>query len=129
VNPLIDSADRFETAYTEVVPQTAVGRRLTAGGQPTAGGGEPFAGSREPGGESDSGLVTLVGKIRRINLEGGFWGFTTRDGSRYDPLNLPPELQKEGQLVKLWVKVRSDVATTHMWGTPVHVVRYALPGR
>jgi hypothetical protein len=112
VNPLIDSADRFETAYTEVVPQPA---------------GIEKSSSVLPGGESDSGLVMLAGKIRRINIEGGFWGFTTDDGSRYDPLNLPPELQKDGQLVEIWVRVRRDVATTHMWGTPVHVVRYALP--
>lgn len=143
VNPLIDSADKFETVYTETVPRPMSGiEMLLKAATPETLRARP--GSPEPEGigdsvwvsssgnlllfsqPPDSELFEATGKIKRVTLEGGFWGFQADDRERYEPLNLPKALEQDGLEAKLWLKLRPDMMTTHMWGTPVLIARYAL---
>lgn len=85
-----------------------------------------------PGSPSDTAsahvaLDTIVGTIRRVELEGGFWGLFSDDGERYDPTgSLPPVLQKEGIRVRVVAARRAGVATFRMWGTMVDVRLYEV---
>jgi hypothetical protein len=74
-----------------------------------------------------AGTVEMTCVVQRVALEGGFWGLTGENAQNYDPLNLPEELQKAGLRVDFWLRMRKDIATTHMWGTPVQIVAYSIP--
>lgn len=71
---------------------------------------------------SDSrGMKT--GKITRVQIEGGFWGILGDDGTKYDPINLQEEYKKDGLPVRFEVKIREDLASFHMWGQIVEIVK------
>ncbi len=71
---------------------------------------------------SDSrGMKT--GKVTRVQIEGGFWGILGDDGTKYDPINLPEEYKKDGLPVRFEVKNREDMASFHMWGQIVEIVK------
>lgn len=55
-----------------------------------------------------------------IPLEGGFYGLLAEDGSKYLPLNLPVEFQKDGLQVKVEGELK-QVMTIQMWGTPLEI--------
>ena len=75
-----------------------------------------------PDSELDSsGMET--GKITRVQIEGGFWGILSDDGTKYDPIYLPDEFKIDGLQVKFKVKIRDDLAVFHMWGTIVEIVK------
>jgi hypothetical protein len=74
-----------------------------------------------------AGTVEMTAIVHHVGLEGGFWGLTGENGQNYDPLNLPEALQEAGLKVKFWLRMRKDIATTHMWGTPVQIVAYVIP--
>lgn len=67
--------------------------------------------------------ITFSGIVTYVDLEGGFWGFIADDGTKYLPVNLPPDpgLQ-EGQRVEV-TAVPVDVSTIQMWGTPIRVLQ------
>jgi len=74
-------------------------------------------------------LDTIVGTIRRVDLEGGFWGLFSDDGQRYDPTgSLPRAAQQEGVRVRVIAAKRTDIATFRMWGTVIDVVSYEQLG-
>lgn len=143
VNPLVDSADKFEVVYTETIPLPVSGIELLLKAA-TPETLRPRPGSPQPVGigESvwvsrsgdvllfsqppDSELLEVFGRVKWVTLEGGFWGFLADDREKYEPLNLPKALEKEGLAVKLWIRIRPDMVTAHMWGTPMLVARYAL---
>ena len=171
VNPMIDSAEKFVTVYTESLPPPETGLDAFLGilrsrestgrvdsAQPDSTGerqgldpSPASAGERKrpetprrsaAAGERvvtlrpdttepahDPGTVEMTGTIRHVGVEGGFWGITGDNGQKYDPLNLPEELQQAGLKLKFWVRIRKDIATTHMWGTPVQIVRYVVPAK
>jgi hypothetical protein len=73
------------------------------------------------------GTVEMVCLVHDVGIEGGFWGLTGENGQNYDPLNLPDSLKRAGLRVRFWLRMRKDIATTHMWGTPVQIVAYSMP--
>lgn len=47
-------------------------------------------------------VFSFSGSTVRFGQDGGYWGFIADDGSRYLPLNLPPEVMlSEGQRVEV----------------------------
>ncbi|MBI3945197.1 MAG: hypothetical protein HY321_04710 [Armatimonadetes bacterium] len=75
-----------------------------------------------PGGGS-SETVQATGTVQFVALEGGFYGIVAEDGTRYDPINLPPQFQRDGQRIRFEGKVRSDLAGIHMWGTLIEITQ------
>lgn len=67
--------------------------------------------------------VLKRGTVRFIDLEGGFYGIIGDDGKKYDPINLSREFQIDGLPVHFEAKVRDDVATIRMWGTPIEILK------
>lgn len=145
---MIDSGEKFTVVYTETVPtQTGLDAFLgilgskkdstdTAAAKDTTRGlatgqsavrSPQFAvpDTTEPA--YSPGTVEMICSVRYVGVEGGFWGLTGENGQNYDPLNLPDKLQYGGLRVRFWLRIRNDVATTHMWGVPVQVVAYSMP--
>jgi hypothetical protein len=63
-----------------------------------------------------------TGEVKYIDLEDGFYGIVSDDGKCYDPVNLPPEFQKDGLQVSFKMKILQDQVTFHMWGTLVEIL-------
>lgn len=76
-----------------------------------------------------AGTVEITGTVHYQGLEGGFWGITGDNGQNYEPLNLPDELKQAGIKVRLYVRIRKDIATVRMWGIPVQIVGYVTKSR
>lgn len=69
------------------------------------------------------GVISMTGTVRFVDLEGGFYGIVADDGNHYDPINLDKKFQVEGMRVRFEAKTRKDVATYHMWGTPIEIIK------
>lgn len=67
-------------------------------------------------------IVSAVGTVRYIDLEGGFYGIETDQGDKYLPQNLADEYQQDGMRVRFRAQIQEDVMTTQMWGQPVQVL-------
>lgn len=65
----------------------------------------------------------ISGTVRYLEVEGGFYGLISDDGTRYDPINLPAEYKKNGLRVKFAVREKKDVMSFHMWGKIVEVIK------
>jgi hypothetical protein len=67
--------------------------------------------------------VSGTGTIKFLYFEGGFYGIVGDDGKHYDPGSLDQEFQIDGLRVKFEAEPLNDMATIHMWGTPVSIIR------
>lgn len=76
----------------------------------------------EPGGTT----IRIVGTVRRVELEGGFFAIAGNDGVSYDPTNLPAQFRKDGLAVEADARRRDDVAGIHMAGPIVELLRIRL---
>jgi len=70
---------------------------------------------------TEEGVVTDTGTVTYIDLEGGFYGIITEDGTRYLPQNLDPAFAQDGLAVRFTLRP-VDVATIQQWGTPVEII-------
>lgn len=64
-----------------------------------------------------------TGTILHIPIEGGFYGLLADDGTKYDPVNLPEEYKQSGLRVKFMANQKKGIASIHMWGTIVEIVK------
>ena len=80
--------------------------------------GGSSAGDRQ--GDLKGTLVT--GTVRRIDLEGGFYGIETDDGAKLDPVDLPAEFQQDGLRVRARVEELKDRVSFRMWGSLVRIL-------
>jgi hypothetical protein len=74
-------------------------------------------------GEEKGGLITVTGTITYIDLEGGFYGIIADSGERYFPLNLDQQYKVRDLKVRIEGKIRRNVMTTTMWGTPFEILK------
>ena len=79
-------------------------------------------------GEMGEGIFEMYGTVKYIGLEGGFYGIIGDDGGRYQPLNLPEEYRVDGLRIWFKAKIREDVATIYMWGTPIEILEVKALG-
>ena len=71
------------------------------------------------------GLVSGVGTITFLDLEGGFYGLVADDGAKYDPLNLDEAFRQDGLRVRFRARLRTGVMTIRQWGKPVEIQEIA----
>jgi len=64
-----------------------------------------------------------TGTIKYLSMEGGFYGISGDDNKNYDPINLPKEFQKDGLRIRFKAKIRSDMASYHMWGMLIELIK------
>lgn len=74
-------------------------------------------------------VISGIGIIRFINLEGGFYGIITTSGEQYLPLNLPAGFRGDGIGVTFLALEEEGVATIFMWGTPVRIISMVRSGQ
>lgn len=77
--------------------------------------------------ESDDGpdpanIVSGVGTIVYVDLEGGFYGLVAEDGTKYNPLNLEEAFKQDSLRVRFRGEKKTDVMTTRMWGTNLQIL-------
>ncbi len=63
----------------------------------------------------------IVGTVKYIDLEGGFYGIEDENGENYYPINLRDEYKEDGLRILFEYKVRTDIMTTVMWGKTVEI--------
>lgn len=73
--------------------------------------------------KNEENIVAETGTVVFLDFEGGFYGIIGDGGERYDSLNLDQEFEVDGLRVYFEAKILHDVATFHMWGTPVSLVK------
>jgi len=67
-------------------------------------------------------VISKVGTIKYIPLAGGFYGIVTDDGGHFFPLNLREDLKVDGVRVKFKARIKRDIVTIFMWGTPIEII-------
>ncbi|MBN1166393.1 MAG: cache domain-containing protein [Methanospirillaceae archaeon] len=70
----------------------------------------------------ESPEVSLTGQVVREDIEGGFFGIVTPDGTRYLPLNLPEIYQFPNLTIDVTGAAAPDVISVQMWGEPVTIL-------
>lgn len=65
--------------------------------------------------------IEAKGKVMFFNLEGGFYGIITENGSQYTPLNLKDEFKQDNLKVYFRGILRPDVVTTYNWGESIQL--------
>lgn len=63
-----------------------------------------------------------TGEIKYNDFEGGFYGIVADDGEKYDPINLPIDLELDGIRVKYTLKTLENQSSIHMWGIVVEII-------
>jgi hypothetical protein len=87
------------------------------------GGGDDWVTPPASSAETVGSSITIVGVVRRVPLEGGFFAIVGSDGVSYDPTNLPAEFQRDGLAVEAVARRRPDKLGIHQAGPIVELVR------
>ena len=66
-----------------------------------------------------------LGRVKFLNLEGGFYGIITDSGRKLLPMNMAKEFAQNGAIVRVKGKVK-DVMTIQQWGTPFMITDIEL---
>jgi hypothetical protein len=69
------------------------------------------------------GSLHIVGVVKRIELEGGFYAILGDDGVTYDPINLPADFQTDGLAVEADARKRTDLLGIHQAGPIIELDR------
>lgn len=67
-------------------------------------------------------VIEAEGTIRYVDLEGGFYGIETLNGTHYLPLDLPENYRIDGLLVSFTARTSPGTPTIQMWGIPVTIL-------
>ena len=70
----------------------------------------------------DQDIVSGVGHVAFLDLEGGFYAIVSDEGVTYDPRSLPDGFKIDGLRVRFTVRIMSGWATAHQHGTLVEVL-------
>tara|TARA_B100001123_G_scaffold451006_1_gene625908 strand:- start:5005 stop:5475 length:471 start_codon:yes stop_codon:yes gene_type:complete len=79
---------------------------------------EPVA-PAEPEPES----LTILGFIKYVELEGGFFGIMTEDGAKYFPEYLEPDFKQDGLNVRVVALPQEQILGIQMWGMPIKILK------
>ena len=67
--------------------------------------------------------LTILGFIKYVELEGGFFGIMTEDGHKYFPEYLEPDFKQDGLNVRVVAQPQEQILGIQMWGTPIEILR------
>ena len=73
-------------------------------------------------GPAPEDVVSAVGVVTYVDLEGGFYGLVVGDSTRYNPTNLAAEFEEDGLRVRFRGVLQRDAMTTQMWGAPLEIL-------
>lgn len=91
-------------------------------------GSEDVPVEEEPPPEPEE-VISAVGMVRYVDLEGGFYGIVAEQGvgsaneggTQYLPLNLGEAYRQDGLRVRFRAVPIDTVATIQMWGHPIEI--------
>ncbi len=63
----------------------------------------------------------LSGKVVQLPFGPGGWGIISDDGRKFEPVNLPPDFEKHGLLIRFPLEPHPPSASVNMWGEPVRL--------
>ena len=63
--------------------------------------------------------MKITGTVVFQHLFGGFWSIIGSDGRKFRPVNMPPEISKEGLSVEVEAQQAQETVSIFMWGTPI----------
>ncbi|UUX91450.1 YgdI/YgdR family lipoprotein [Methanoplanus endosymbiosus] len=66
--------------------------------------------------------INTDGTVTYVDLEGGFYGIISNDGTKYYPLNLGEDIKKDGLKVRFLADTKDDIMTVQQWGIPVEII-------
>ena len=70
----------------------------------------------------DNSELRLTGRIVYQQMEGGFYSFISKDGSKYTPIKLPKEHKRNGLEVEIEARPLYDLMTTSQFGTAIEII-------
>lgn len=78
--------------------------------------------SNQDAGHSSLMPFSGTGTVTYIDLEGGFYGIITDEGTQLRPTSLPAEFRVDGQRVRFTAQTVGEQAGIFMWGRPVKLI-------
>ena len=66
--------------------------------------------------------ITIVGTIQSVELEGGFFGIVTEEGTKYFPQYLAPDFKVDGLPVRVDAMPEEQAIGIQMWGVPIRII-------
>ena len=85
------------------------------------GGGPPTGGVSRAGAAPAQVELVFTGTVRRVAVEGGFFGVVADDGRKFNPTKLSKEYRTDGLRVVVRGKARPDLRSFQMWGQIIQV--------
>jgi hypothetical protein len=73
------------------------------------------------GSEAEEERLRIVGTVRHVDLEGGFFGIVAEDHKQYEPVNLPDEFKEDGLPVEIKAVILRDVVGFRQWGQHIAI--------
>jgi predicted small lipoprotein YifL len=72
-------------------------------------------------------MIAATGKVRYVDLEGGFYGITVDKGKQYGtvdffPINLADQYKVNNSMIRFTGVPQRDIVTTTMWGIPIQII-------
>jgi hypothetical protein len=64
--------------------------------------------------------------VKHINLEGGFYGLVSENGSKLLPMKLPAKYRVDGTILRVKGEPIDNIATIQQWGTPFKLIDIEL---
>jgi hypothetical protein len=77
----------------------------------------------KPESEGSGPIIRITGTVRYLPIEGGLFVIRDQEGSRYNPLNLPPEYRIDGLAVEATARRREDLLSVGMVGPIVELLQ------
>ena len=72
---------------------------------------------------SEPETITILGFIKYVELEGGFFGIMTEDGTKFFPEYLEQDFKQDGLGVRVQAKPQEQILGIQMWGTPIEIIK------
>ncbi len=66
--------------------------------------------------------LTISATVRFVDVEGGCWRLDATDGTRYEPVNLPPAFRTDGRSVTVTLRFPQQLGSFCMVGRLAEVV-------
>jgi heat shock protein HslJ len=73
--------------------------------------------------KDESKVLSFMGTVRHLDLEGGLYVIRDAKGAQYQPTNLPKEFQRDGAAVEVEAQRRDETASIGMAGAHIELIR------
>ena len=74
---------------------------------------------------AEADTFEIQGTVVYKRIEGGFYAIDADDGRKYNPISLPEAYRQDGLKVIITARLRTDIMSTHMYGTIIEVIQIA----